>query len=90
MSRNGGTGGGGWVHPKGANSMSSSGLACRKALVGSGRAISAHFGINRLTNKPSYLVGPPFLVSKGHFSAMPVWHFPESLDRKIVSWCVYA
>ena len=53
VSRTGGTGGGGWVHPKGANSMAVSGLACRKALVGTGRAISVLFGINGLRNKPS-------------------------------------
>jgi len=34
--RKGRTGGGGWVHPKGANSMAASGLGCRKALVGTG------------------------------------------------------
>jgi len=48
------------VHPKGANSMAVSGLSCRKALVGTGKAISVLFGINGLRNKPSYLVGPPF------------------------------
>jgi len=36
MSRKGGTGGGGWVHPKGANSMTMSELACEKPLVGAG------------------------------------------------------
>jgi len=40
MSRKGGTGGGGWVHPKGANSMAVSGLVFRSDLVGTGRAIS--------------------------------------------------
>ena len=50
------------MHPKGANSMAMSGLACRKALVGTGRAVSVLFGINGLRNKPSYLVGPPFLA----------------------------
>ena len=45
-SRKGGTGGGGWVHPEGANSMAVSGLHSRKVLVGTGRAISAVFGIN--------------------------------------------
>jgi len=35
-SRKGMTGRGGWVHPKGANSMAASGLDCRKALVGTG------------------------------------------------------
>ena len=33
-SRKGGTGGGGWVHPEGANSMAMSGLSDRKVLVG--------------------------------------------------------
>ena len=47
-SRKGGAGGGGWVHPKGANSMAVSGLRDRKVLVGTGRAISAVFGINGL------------------------------------------
>ena len=28
VSRKGGTGGGGWVHPEGVNSMAVSGLAC--------------------------------------------------------------
>ena len=47
-SRKGGAGGGGWVHPKGSNSMAVSGLHDRKVLVGTGRAISAIFGINGL------------------------------------------
>ena len=34
-SRKGGTGGGGWVHPKGADSMAASGLRFKNALVGS-------------------------------------------------------
>ena len=41
-------GGGGWVHPEGANNMTVSGLRGRKVLVGIGRAISAVFGINGL------------------------------------------
>ena len=50
-----------------------------------GRAISVLFGINRLRNKPSHLVGPPFLVFMAHFSAMPGWHFPRAL---IGSWLI--
>ena len=46
VSRNGETGGGGWVHPKGANGVAVSGLTCRKALVDTGRTISVLFGIN--------------------------------------------
>jgi len=45
-SRKGGTGGGGWVHPKGANSMATSGFAFRSDLVGTGRATSILIGIN--------------------------------------------
>ena len=36
VSRKGGTGGGGWVHPKGANSMAASGLSFEEPLVGAG------------------------------------------------------
>ena len=56
MSRKGGTGGGGWVHPaeragqgvhpEGANSMFTSGLVFRSGLVVTGKAISILFGIN--------------------------------------------
>ena len=35
-SRKGGAGGGGWVHPKGANSMAVSGLSFKQPLVGAG------------------------------------------------------
>jgi len=37
VSRKGGTGGGGWVHPKGGNSMAASRLVFRSDLVGTGR-----------------------------------------------------
>jgi len=46
VSRKGRIGGGGWVHPKSANSMAASGLVLRSDLVGTGRAISILFGIN--------------------------------------------
>ena len=45
VSRNGGTGGGEGVHPKGANSMVASGLIFRSNLVGTRRAISILFGL---------------------------------------------
>ena len=51
MSRKGGTGEGGWVHPKGANSMAASGIVFRSDLVGTGRAISILFGINGVRNQ---------------------------------------
>ena len=84
MSRKGGTGGGGWVHPKGANSMVTSGLIFRSDLVGTGRAISILFGINGHRNKLSYLVGPPFLAFTAHFSATPGWHFPRALIESLL------
>ena len=61
------------------------GLACRKALVGTGRAISVLFGINGLRNKSSYLVGPPFLAFTVHFSAIPGWHFPRALIESLLT-----
>ena len=51
VSRKGGTGGGGWVHPKGAKSMAASVLVLRSDLVGTGRAISILFGINGVRNQ---------------------------------------
>ena len=84
MRRKGRTGRGGRVHPKGANSMAMSGLPCRKGLVGTVRAISALFGIDGLRNKPSYLVGPPFLVFTAHFSATPGWHFLRALIESLL------
>jgi len=62
------------VHPKGANSMAVSRLACRKALVGTGRAIPVLFGINGLRNKPSCrasissIYGPFFSYARLAFS----------------------
>jgi len=40
FSRKGGIGGGGWVDPKGANSMAASGLVSKNDLVGT----EGHFG----------------------------------------------
>ena len=51
FSRKGRIGGGGWVHPKGANNMAVYGLVCRNNLVGTGRAISFFFSINGARNK---------------------------------------
>ena len=73
-SRKGRTGGGGWVHPKGVNSMAASGLVLRSDLVGTGRAISVLF----------VLVGPPFPEFKAHFSATAGWHFSRDLTRRLL------
>jgi len=70
FSRKGGIGGGGWVHPKGANTMATPRLISRSNFVGAGRAISFCFGINGVRNKQSHLGGPPFPVFKAHFTAM--------------------
>jgi len=63
-SRKGGTGGGGWVHPKCANSMAASVFGCRKDLVGTGWDISLLLCMNQLRKQPSGLVGPSFLFSQ--------------------------
>ena len=84
MSRKGGTGGGGWVHPKGTNSMATSGLVFRSDLVSTGKAISILFGINGVRNKRSHLVGPPFPEFKAHFSATAGWHFLRDLARRLL------
>jgi len=70
------------VHPKGANSMATSGLVL--SLVGTGRAISVLFGINGVRNKRSHLVGPPFPELKAHFSATAGWHFSRDLTRRLL------
>ena len=75
---------GGWVHPKGANSMAASGRVLRSDLVGTGRAISIYFGINGVRNKRSHLVGPPFPEFKARFSATAGWHFSSDLARRLL------
>ena len=72
MSLKGGTGGGGWVHPQGANSMVASGLSYRKTLVGTEWFISVLVGINGLSNKPFHLAGPPFPGFRAHFQLYQV------------------
>ena len=67
-----------------ANSMAVSGLVSRNDLVGTGRAISVLFGINRVRNKRSHLVGPPFLEFKARFSATAGWHFSRDLTRHLL------
>ena len=72
VNRKGRTGGGGWVHLKGANSMAASELIFRSDLVGTGRAIAILFGINGVRNKQSHLVGPPFPEFKARFQLWQV------------------
>ena len=64
FSRKGGIGGGGWVHPKGANSMATSRLVSRSNSVGTGRDISVLFNVNGVRNKRSHLVGPPLQLQQ--------------------------
>ena len=84
VSRKGGTGGGGWVHLKGANSMAVSRLIFRNDLVGNGRDVSILFGMNGVRNQRSHLVGPPFPEFKGRISAMAGWHFSRDLTRRLL------
>jgi len=81
FSRKGGTGGGGWVHTKGANSMAASGLGFRRALVlALGGAILSCFCKNRLRKRPSGLVGPPFLTMALFFSVCMGGHWPRAMS----------
>ena len=48
------------------------------------RAISVLFGINRVRNKRSHLVGPPFPVFKAYFSATAGWHFSRDITRRFL------
>jgi len=84
VSRKGGTGGDGWLHPKGANSMALSGLVFRSDLVGTRRAISILFGINGVRNQQPHLVGPPFPEFKARFSAPAGWHFSRDLTGRLL------
>ena len=72
------------MHPKGASSMAASGLVLRGDLVGTGRAISVHFGINGVRNKRSHLVGPSFPEFKARFSATVGWHFSRDLTGRLL------
>jgi len=83
LSRKGETGGGGWVHPNGANSMTVSELVFRSDLVGTERAISILFGINGVRNKQSHLVASISRI-QGPFSATAGWHFSRDLTRHLL------
>jgi len=63
------------VYSKSANNMAVSGLSCKEALVGTGRAISVLFGISGLRNKPLTFVELQFPMFKACFLAVPGWHF---------------
>ena len=81
MSKKGMTGGGGWVPWRVQTAW-----LCLDSLVESlGWHWKEHFcpfGINRLRNMLSYLVGPPFLVFMAHFSATQGWHFRRALTER--------
>ena len=55
------------MHPKGANSIATSGFISRNDLVGTGRAISVLFGINGVRNKQSRLVWASISSIQGPF-----------------------
>jgi len=67
----GGTGGGGWMHPKGTNSMAVSGFSFGNTLIGSGWATSVLLCTNGLRKRSCHLVWHPF----------PAGSFIPSLDK---------
>jgi len=60
MSRKGGTGGDGLVHPKGENSMAVSGNGCENPSVGP--FLLLYVTANGPTKESSYLVGSPYSI----------------------------
>ena len=64
FSRKGGIGRGGWVHPKGADSMAISGLCFENALVGSEWATAVLLCMNGLRKQSSHAARHSFLVGK--------------------------
>jgi len=60
--RKGGTGGGWWVCPKGANSMAASWLGYRKPWLVLGGPFLCLLCINWLRKQSSIVMGPPFLT----------------------------
>ena len=79
-SRKGGAGGGGWVHPKGANSMAVSGLSLNSPWLEPGAwAISRVLSINEPRKQWSHLAEPRIPVFKADFSARASYHRPSIL-----------
>jgi len=76
FSRKGGIVGGGWVHPKGADSMAVSGLRFENALVGSEWATAVLLCTNRLRKQSSCPAQHPFPMEK---------HLSQS-GRAVASW----
>ena len=80
FSRNGRIGGGGWVHPKGANSMAMSRLGYRNDLAG----YFCPFWHKQVISP----CRPPFPVFKACFSATAGWHFLTDVTRcLLISGC---
>ena len=79
-----------WMHPKGANIMAASGLGCRrKALVGTGWAISLLLCMYGIRKHTFGLVGPPFLTMSLCFSVCMVSHWLRAvyIENLLLSEC---
>ena len=72
-SREGGTGGGGWVSALSLGSMAASGLGLENLLVGAGWAISLLLCTHGLRKESTCLVGPPFLAVKSFLGLDERW-----------------
>ena len=64
MNRKGGTGGGGWGHPRGDMHVVAARLGCQSAMVGTGWTNSRPDCTDRLRKCYSHLVGASFLAGK--------------------------
>ena len=82
VSRNGGTGGGGWCHLQSAVHMAAARLCCKKGMVGT-RQANFHSGrMNRRRKHYSHLVGSSFLAGKG------LWALSRSLPIESADYCI--
>ena len=70
VSINGGTRGGWWVHLQGVISIAVSGLGFRKALVGTGWAVSFLLCMTGIRKQSSHFVRPLFLELKAGQAAV--------------------
>ena len=87
MSRKGGTGGSGWVHPKEANSMAASELGFKKAMVGTVQTVSLFLCTIGFRKQSSHLLGPPFLAMVFTIKTSGCWPRILTIEIPLMSGC---
>ena len=82
VSRNGGTGGGGWGQSQGAVHMASARLGCKRTMVGTGWANSCSDCMSWLRKCYSHLSGGSFLAGKAS------WVLSRCLPIESADYCM--